>query len=152
MIIEGSGTWSVPVSLTNGSECVSGRSKNIRILWIRIRIWNRICNTGFFIVHTWKGFISALGSTLSLGSHQCCGSGSVGFVCFWASQIRIRIRQSQVRIRLWILLSSSKNIKKNLDFYCFVTSFWLFYQCSGSASGSVPKCHKSTTLVFNAYF
>ncbi len=66
------------VSLTNGSECVSARSKIIRILRIRIRIWNRICNTGFFIVHTWKGFIGALGSTLSLGFHRCCGSGSVG--------------------------------------------------------------------------
>ncbi len=41
---------------------------------------------------------------------QCCGSGSV---CFWASRIRI-------------LLSSIKNCKKNLDFYCFVTSFGLF--------------------------
>jgi hypothetical protein len=33
--------------------------------------------------------------------------------CFWASRIRI-------------LLSSSKNSKKNLDSYCFVTSFGLF--------------------------
>jgi hypothetical protein len=64
--------------------------------------------------------------------------------------------------------SSSKYSKKNLDFYCFMT----FYQCSGSvryvsgpppdphtnpldrgtdprtriASGTVPKCHGSTTL------
>ncbi len=44
-----------------------------------------------------------------------CGSGSV---CFWASRIRI----------LWIQihLSSSKNGKKNLDSYCFVTSVWIF--------------------------
>jgi hypothetical protein len=42
---------------------------------------------------------------------QCCGSGS-GSTCFWASWIRI-----------WILLTLSKNSKKNLDFYCFVTSF-----------------------------
>ncbi len=49
---------------------------------------------------------------------QCCGSGSLGSICFWAT--RIRIRQSGVRIR--ILLSSSKNSKKNLDSYCFVTS------------------------------
>jgi hypothetical protein len=38
---------------------------------------------------------------------QCCGSGSVGSVCFWTSWIRI-------------LLSSSKNCKKNFDSYCFV--------------------------------
>jgi hypothetical protein len=34
-------------------------------------------------------------------SYQCSGSasGSVGSVCFWASQIRIRIRYLEVRIR-----------------------------------------------------
>ncbi len=49
---------------------------------------------------------------------QCSGSESVsGSTCFWAS--RIRIHQSEVWIR--ILLSSSKNSKKNLDSYCFVT-------------------------------
>ncbi len=49
---------------------------------------------------------------------QCCGSGSEsGSICFWTSWIRIWIR---------ILLSSSKNSKKNLDSYCFVTSFRLF--------------------------
>jgi hypothetical protein len=36
---------------------------------------------------------------------------SVGFACFWAS---------------WILPSTSKNMKKNLDFYCFVTSLCPF--------------------------
>ncbi len=41
---------------------------------------------------------------------QNSGSGST---CFWASRIRI-------------LLSSSKNSKKNLDSYCLVTSFGLF--------------------------
>jgi hypothetical protein len=41
--------------------------------------------------------------------NQCCGAES-GSTCFWASRIRI-------------LLSFSKNSKKNLDFYCFVTSF-----------------------------
>ncbi len=42
---------------------------------------------------------------------QCCGAGagSVGSVCFLSSRIRI-------------LLSSSKNSKKNLNSYCFVTS------------------------------
>jgi hypothetical protein len=39
--------------------------------------------------------------------------------CFWA--YRIRIHKSEVRIR--ILIPSSKNRKKNLDSYCFVTSF-----------------------------
>ncbi len=38
--------------------------------------------------------------------------------------IRIRIRIG--RILPWSLLSSSKNSKKNLDSYCFLTSFWLF--------------------------
>jgi hypothetical protein len=55
------------------------------------------------------------------------GSGST---CFWATWIRIRIHKSEVWIRLWIririLLSLSKTSKKNLDFNCFVTSFWLF--------------------------
>ncbi len=50
--------------------------------------------------------------------NQCCGSGcesgsrSTGSTCFWASWIRI-------------LLSLSKYSNKNLDFYWFVTSFWL---------------------------
>ncbi len=51
--------------------------------------------------------------------NQCCGSGSesgsTGSTCFWSSWMRIRI-----------LLSLSKNSTKNLDFYCIVTSFWLF--------------------------
>jgi hypothetical protein len=42
--------------------------------------------------------------------------GSVGSVCFWVSWIRIRS-----------LLSSCKNSKKNLDSYCFVTLFYLFF-------------------------
>jgi hypothetical protein len=41
------------------------------------------------------------------------GSKSTGSTCFWASWIRI-------------ILSSSNNSKKNLDSYCFVTSFGLF--------------------------
>jgi hypothetical protein len=53
--------------------------------------------------------------------YQCCGSGSTGSTCFWASWIRIRIHQSEVWI--WIILSPSKKSKKNLDSYCFVTSF-----------------------------
>jgi MFS-type transporter involved in bile tolerance (Atg22 family) len=37
-----------------------------------------------------------------------------------------RIRKSKVRIRIRILLSSSKNCKKNLESVGFVTSLWLF--------------------------
>ncbi len=43
---------------------------------------------------------------------------------FWVSWIRIRILNLFVPIR--ILPSTSKKRKKNLDFYCFVTSLWLF--------------------------
>ncbi len=75
------------------------------------------------------------GSTTLVEFYQCCGSesGSIGSTCFWASWIRIRIRihKSEVWIRIrilfWIririLLSLSNYSKKNLDFYCFVTSF-----------------------------
>ncbi len=45
---------------------------------------------------------------------QCCGSGSVGSIWFLTSWIRI-------------LLSSSKNSKKNLDSYCFCDFFLNFY-------------------------
>jgi hypothetical protein len=55
---------------------------------------------------------------------------------FWASWIRIRIRNLSVRIwiRIQILPSTSKKMQKNLDFYCFVTSLWFFifeewYKC-----------------------
>jgi hypothetical protein len=41
-------------------------------------------------------------------------------VCFGASQLRIRLYEIWIPIR--ILLSSSKNSTKNLDSYCFVTS------------------------------
>jgi hypothetical protein len=46
-------------------------------------------------------------------NQQCCGSESTGSICFWASRI---------------LLSTSKNGKKNPDSYCLVTgtSFELF--------------------------
>ncbi len=51
---------------------------------------------------------------------QCSGSGST---CFLTSQIRIRIHQSEVWIRIRILPSSCKNSKKNLDSFYFVTHF-----------------------------
>ena len=57
-------------------------------------------------------------------AEQCSGSGST---CFWASRIRIRLSEVWIRIwirllRLLILLSSCKNTKKNLDSYYL----WLF--------------------------
>ncbi len=42
------------------------------------------------------------------------------FSCFWASQIRYS--KVRIRIQIQIVTSSSKNIKKTLDFHCFVTS------------------------------
>ncbi len=50
---------------------------------------------------------------------QCCGSGSTGSTCFWASRIRIHLSEICIRI----LLSQCKNSKKNLDSYYFVTLF-----------------------------
>ncbi len=72
----------------------------------------------------------SVSSNFSYYFKQCCGSesGSTGSTCFWASWIRIRIQYSEVwiRLRIRILISPSKNSKKNLDSYCFATSFWLF--------------------------
>ena len=71
---------------------------------------------------------------------QCSGSesesGSNGSTCFWAS--RIRIHQSEVWIRIRILLSSCKSSKKNLDPYYFVT---LFDFLSGSGSRFRIRTH-----------
>ncbi len=55
---------------------------------------------------------------------QCCGSrsGSIRSVIFWTSRIRIR----HFLYRSGSGSSSSKKSKKNLDFYCFVTSLRLF--------------------------
>ncbi len=47
-----------------------------------------------------------------------------GIRIFWASWIRVRIRNLFVRIR--ILHQQAKKMKKNLDFYCFLVSLWLF--------------------------
>jgi hypothetical protein len=60
---------------------------------------------------------------------KCCGSvsesGFAGINCFCASRIRIHLSEIRIRLRIWIwiriLLSSSKNSKKNIDSYCFVT-------------------------------
>jgi hypothetical protein len=39
----------------------------------------------------------------------------------------IKSTDLRLLIRLWILPSSSKSSKKNLNFYCFVTVFMTFY-------------------------
>ncbi len=41
--------------------------------------------------------------------------------------------------RIRILLSSRKNIKKNLDSYCFVTSIWLFYLLKDDVAQKISK-------------
>jgi hypothetical protein len=104
-----------------------------------------------------------------VGTNQCCESGSVGSICFWASWIRIRILQSEVWIRIRILLLSSKNdndinvpsnkqktLYKNLFFVGVLkvsdensririhySEAWI----RGSGCGSTLKCHGSATLV-----
>ncbi len=54
------------------------------------------------------------------------GSGTAGSGWFWASWIRIGIRNLFVRIR--ILQSTCKKIEKSLDLYCFVTFFMTFFK------------------------
>jgi hypothetical protein len=69
----------------------------------------------FYLTIMWVGY----------GYIQCCGSGSEsgGSIYFWASPIRIHWSEKRIRIllRTRILLSLSKNSKKNIDSYCFVT-------------------------------
>ncbi len=72
---------------------------------------------------SWPSYSNSFAYRQSCGSGSESGFGSIGSVYFWASWIRIRIHKSNVWIR--ILLSLSHNCKKNFDFYCFVTSFWL---------------------------
>ncbi len=68
--------------------------------------------------------------------NQCCGFGSKSG-CFSAFWIRIQIR---------ILLSPSRNSKKNLDAYCFVTSF-------DGNDGNVPsKSSKQINFFFKLVF
>ncbi len=64
--------------------------------------------------------------------YQCSGSGSVGSVCFWACWIRIQIRNLFVRIwlliRIWILLSTIKQIWRKTS---ISTTLWflVFEEC-----------------------
>ncbi len=77
---------------------------------------------------------------------QCCGSGSTGSTCFWAS--RIRIHWSKV----WDpdpdpSIIMQKNSKKNLVSYCFVT---LFDFLSWKNDVNVPsKSNKQKKFVFS---
>jgi hypothetical protein len=91
----------------------------------------------------WGGLIFAVQSQNS--ADLCCGSGST---CFWATWIRIRIHYSDVWIRIRILLSPSKNSKKKLASYCFVTSFWLFIFENYRNGPKKVKSKKILLLVF----
>jgi hypothetical protein len=86
-------------------------------------------------------------------------------VCFWASWIRIHnlLVQFRIRLRNRFLPSTNKQMKKNLDFYCF--AWWLFIfeelcKCTipskgistKTAFGSVKKCHVSGKLLFSHLF
>ena len=63
---------------------------------------------------------------------QCFGSGSV---CFWASGVRI-------------LLSTSKKIEINQDFYCFVNSEWHVIFEDWSLCASCTARNKQKKLIF----
>jgi hypothetical protein len=53
-------------------------------------------------------------------SKQCSGSGSVGSMCFWA--LRIRSQMSGFGSGSGSFQHQAKIVKKNLYFFCFVTS------------------------------
>ncbi len=61
--------------------------------------------------------------------NQCSGSVSVGFMCFWASWIRILIRnlfvQIRLRVRIRILQSTAKNEEK--PWYLQFSDFFLIF-------------------------
>ncbi len=66
---------------------------------------------------------------------------------FWASWIRIRIQIPQSEVRIRILLSSSKNSRKNLDSYCFQVFCYFFMTLSLKNDVNVPsKCKKQKNL------
>ncbi len=75
---------------------------------------------------------------------QCCGSGSTGSTCFWASWIRIQIHQSEVwiRLRIWILLSPSKKVRKTL----IPNASWLLFDFLSS------KSNKQKNFFLNLFF
>ncbi len=53
----------------------------------------------------------------------------------------LRIRMFWATTQVRILMSSNKKRKKNLDFYCFVTSLWLFICEEWCKCTSVPDPH-----------
>ncbi len=82
---------------------------------------------------------------------RCCGSefGFVGSVSFWGLDPD---PDPLVRGTVWIriLLSASKNSKKNLDSYCFVT---LFLYCSFKNDVNLPsKSNKQKNFTKNLFF
>jgi hypothetical protein len=76
-------------------------------------------------LHNYFKALKVITLCLNLLGHPFLNHSVVDPVCsnFWASWIRIRESEVQIRIgiRLLILLSSSKNSKNNLDSYCLVT-------------------------------
>ncbi len=92
--------------------------------------------------------IITLSKRVSISYQQCCGSG-----CIWASRIHIRTVSHKYGSDSGSFHHHAKLIRKTL-ILLFCDFFLTFYQCSGSASGSVrqrygsvPKCHGSTTLL-----
>jgi hypothetical protein len=89
--------------------------------------------------------------TGSISYRQCCGSGMfIPDPTFFhpGSELSPSQIPDPHQSILWIriLLSSSKNSKKNLDSYCFVTSFGLFIF---ENDVNVPsKSNKQKKLVF----
>ncbi len=53
-----------------------------------------------------------------------------------------------VRIWIWILQSFSKNSKKNLYFYCFVSSLWLLSMKDNVNVSSKSNKQKKTWIIF----
>ncbi len=86
-----------------------------------------ILNAAIKCKYFWLSWFKKLGPaywTQFLILYQTDPDLNTGSTCFWASRIRIHL--SEVWIWIRILLSSRKISKKNLDSYCFVTSFGLF--------------------------
>ncbi len=78
---------------------------------------------------------------------QCCGYGCVRF---WASRIRIRWSEVWIRIRIRILLSSSKNSKKKPWFLLFCDFFMTF--SSGPSKSTYGHGNKQKHIRKNNHF
>jgi hypothetical protein len=111
------------------------------VFWVR---YTQVFFTDFtypvkFLLISWIQIFSSrvFGAYTSVGqwSGSEFGSGSTRSTCFWASRI---------------LLSSSKIERKNLDFFCFVTSFGLFIF---ENDVNVPsKSNKQKNVIKNYFF